>query len=145
MDRKVDVRRVVVGGLIAGLVVNLGELAVNVWIFGAAWAEVLAGMGLRFDGPALVLWGFGSFVLGIVGVWIYAATTPRYGPGPKTALRAGVAVWAISFLFPSAGFLGTGAMPGGLLLIGLLTGLVEVCLGVYLGSWLYREGDLAEA
>ena len=144
MDR-VHLPRVIVGGLIAGLIVNLGELAANVWILGSRWREVLSGMGLTVDTAALVLWGSGSFVLGIVGVWIYAATSPRYGPGPRTALRAGIAVWAIAFLFPTAGFLGMGAFPRDLIVIGLLTGLVEVCLGTYVGAWLYREGDLAEA
>jgi len=145
MDRKVHLGRVIVGGLIAGLIVNLGELAVNVWLFGAAWREVLTGMGLHIDVAAMVLWGSGSFVLGIVGVWIYAATSARYGPGPKTALRAAVAVWAVAFLVPSVGFLATRPFPPGLVVSTLLTGLVEVCVGVYLGAWLYREGDLAEA
>ncbi len=145
MDRKVHLPRVIVGGLIAGLIVNLGELAVNVWIFGSSWKEVLEGMGLAVDTPALVLWGAGSFVLGIVGVWIYVASSARYGPGAGTALRAGVAVWAIAFVVPTAGFLAIGAFPRGLIVIAVLSGLVEVCLGVYVGAWLYREGDLAEA
>ena len=145
MDGSVDVRRVVVGGLIAGLVVNLGELAVNVWVFGNTWTQVFARMGVALDVPALVLWGSGSFVLGIVGVWIYAAAGARYGPGPGTAMRAGVAVWAVAFLFPTAGFLGMRIMPRWLLGIDLVAGLIEVCLGVYVGAWLYREGDLAEA
>jgi len=145
MVKNVHLGRVIFGGLIAGFVVNLGELAVNVWLLGDAWTEVLAAMGLEFDVPALVLWGSGSFVLGIVGVWIYAAISARYGPGPKTALRAGVAVWAAAFLVPSVGFLATRPFPPGLVVSTLLTGLVEVCLGVYLGSWLYREGELAEA
>jgi hypothetical protein len=145
MDRQVYLPRVVVGGLIAGLIVNLGELAVNVWIFGSDWKAVLAGMGLAVDVPALVLWGAGSFVLGIVGVWIYVAISTRYGPGAGTAIRAGLAVWAIAFLVPTAGFLAMGAFPRGLIAIGLASGLVEVCLGVYFGAWLYREGDLAEA
>jgi hypothetical protein len=145
MVRQVYLPRVVVGGLIAGFVVNLGELAVNVWIFGSRWREALAGLGLDVDAPALVLWGAGSFVLGIVGVWIYAATSARYGPGPWTALRAGVAAWAAAFLCPSVGLLGMGVFPRDLLLVSLAAGLVAVCLGVYLGAWLYREGDLAEA
>lgn len=145
MARNVHLGRVLFGGLVAGLVVNLGELAVNVWLLGDAWADALGGLGLTFDAPALILWGVGSFILGIVGVWIYAATSARYGPGPRTALRAGVAVWAASFLVPSVGFLATGPLPTGLVWSTLLTGLVEVCLGVYVGSWLYREGELAEA
>lgn len=144
MDRQVHLPRVVVGGLIAGLIVNLGELAVNVWMLGGAWKEALAGLGLAVDVPALVLWGSGSFVLGIVGVWIYAASSARYGPGPATAMRAALAVWAAAFLVPTVGFFGTGVFPRGLIAIALLAGLVEVAIGVYVGSWLYREGDLAE-
>lgn len=145
MDRHTHLPRVLVGGLIAGLIVNLGELAVNVWLLGGEWSIVLRGMGLSVDPAALVLWGTGSFVIGIVGVWIYAASSARYGPGPSTALRAGVAVWAIAFLVPTVGFLGMGTIPRSLIAIGLVTGLIEVCLGTYVGSWLYREGELAEA
>jgi len=145
MDRKTHLPRLLVGGLIAGLIVNLGELAVNVWVLGSHWNIVLRGMGVTVDPAALVLWGIGSFVIGFVGVWIYAASSTRYGPGPRTALRAGLAVWAIAFLVPTVGFMGMGNIPRWLIGIGLLTGLIEVCLGTYIGSWLYREGELAEA
>lgn len=145
MDKHVDMGRVIVGGLVAGLIVNLGELAVNVWLLGDAWSAALAGLGLSFDTASLILWGAGSFVLGIVGVWIYASAGARYGPGPVTALRAGAAVWAAAFLFPSIGLLGAGPFPRGLVAIALAWGLVEVCLAVYMGSWLYREGELAGA
>lgn len=145
MNRRIHLGRVVVGGLIAGLIVNLGELAVNVWWLGDAWTDALAGLGFGVDTGSLVLWGGGSFLLGIVGVWIYAAISASYGPGPLTALRAGAAVWAVAFVFPSIGFLGVGTFPRGLIAIALTWGLIEVCLAVYMGSWMYREGELAEA
>jgi len=140
----INVPRMVVSGLVAGFILNLGELAVNVWLLGDAWTAVLAQLGLQVDWTSGALWGLGSFVVGIVAVWIYAAIRPRYGPGAMTALRAGVAVWAITYLYAMIGLAGTVAMPAWLLLAGLGWGLVEVALAVYVGAWLYREGELAE-
>jgi len=141
----ISVPRLVLSGLVAGLIINLGELAVNVWLLGDRWAAVLAGIGIHLDMPALVLWGTGSFVVGIVGVWIYAAIRPRYAPGGTTALRAALAVWAVTYLYMMIGLLGTPLVPKGLLLGSVIWGLVEMALAVYVGAWLYREGELADS
>jgi len=140
----INVPRVIVSGLVAGLVLDLGELAVNVGLLGDAWTAVLAQLGLRLDWMAMALWGLGSFIVGIVGMWIYAAIRPRYSPGAMTALRAAVAVWAVTYLYAMIGLLGTVALPMWLLFAGLGWGLVEMALAIYVGSWLYREGGLAE-
>lgn len=139
----INVPRLVLSGLVAGFVINLGELAVNVWIFGDLWAEALAPFGVTLDVPALVLWGVGSFILGIVGVWIYAAIRPCYSAGAGTALRAALAMWAVTYLYVVIGLLGTGTMPRGLLLGALVWGLVEMGAAMYVGAWLYRSGELA--
>lgn len=137
--------RLVFSGLVAGFVINLGELAVNVWVLGDAWAEALSGFGISLDLPSLLLWGIGSFILGIVGMWIYVAIRPTYTAGAKTAVRAGVALWAVTYLYVIIGLLGTVTMPKGLLLLALAWGLVEMVLAVYVGAWLYRSGELVEA
>jgi len=140
----INVPRVVVSGLVAGLVLDLGELAVNVGLLGDAWTAVLAQLGLRLHWTAMVLWGLGSFIVGIVGIWIYAAIRPRYSPGAMTALRAAVAVWAVTYLYAMIGLLGTVALPMWLLFAGLGCGLVEMALAICVGAWLYREGEPAE-
>lgn len=139
----ISVPRLVLSGLVAGFVINLGELAVNVWLLGDSWAAALAGIGIQLDVPALALWGVGSFVVGIVGVWIYVAIRPRYSPGGATALRAGLALWAVTYLYAAIGFMGSGVLPRGLVLGATAWGLVEMALAVYVGAWLYREGELA--
>jgi len=141
----ISVPRLVLSGLVAGFVINLGELAVNVWALGDAWTEALSGFGISMDLPALILWGIGSFILGIVGMWIYVAIRPSYSAGTKTAVRAGVALWAATYLYVVIGLMGTVTMPKGLLLAALVWGLVEMVLAVYVGAWLYRSGELAEA
>src|ERR1022692_4260888 len=42
---------------------------------------------------AFNVWGFAA---GIIAVWLYAAMRPRFGPGPRTAIRAGAAVWLLA-------------------------------------------------
>ena len=140
----INVPRMVLSGLVAGLVLNLGELAVNVWLLGDAWTVLLAQLGLQVDWTAMAMWGLGSFVVGIVGIWIYAAIRPRYGPGGRTALRAAVAVWSVTYLWAMIGLTGTVAIPAWLLFGGLGWGLLEMAVAIYVGAWLYREGELAE-
>lgn len=139
----VSVPRTILGGLVAGLVMNLGELAVNVWLLGDVWSGALAGLGISVGVEDLLLWGLGSFLVGIVGVWIYAAISTRYGPGSRTALRAGFAVWVVTFAYAGIGMMGISTLPAWLLPVCLVWGLVEVEVAVYLGAWLYREGELA--
>jgi hypothetical protein len=135
--------RLILSGLVAGFIINLGELAVNVWLLGNAWAEALAAFGIRLGFTALVLWGVGSFVVGIVGVWIYVAIRPRYSPGGATAMRAALALWAVTYLYAAIGALGTSLFPRGLVVAATAWGLVEMAVAVYVGAWLYREGELA--
>jgi len=139
----ISVPRMILGGLVAGFVINLGELAVNVWWLGDAWADVLTTLGLQATARDVVIWGLGAFVIGIVGVWIYAAATPRYGPGWRTALRAGFALWLAVFVYAGIAMYWMDAVSGWMTAVAVIWGLIEVEVGVYLGAWLYREGELA--
>jgi hypothetical protein len=82
-----------------------------------------------------------TFVVGIAAVWLYAAIRPRFGPGPRTAICAGLAVWVFAHLW-SGVYLGCG-FPGlitpRLAWVPVVWGLVEAPLGTLAGAWLYRE------
>lgn len=139
----INVPRLVLGGLVAGFIINLGELAVNVWLLGDAWTAALAPLGISVDAPAMAIWGLASFILGTVGVWIYAAIRPCYPSGTPSALRAGGALWAATYLYAAVGAAGTLDLPAALVLGSLLWGFVEMLVAVYVGAWLYRSGELA--
>jgi hypothetical protein len=47
------------------------------------------------------------------------------------------------FGYAGMGMLWMNAFPGWLVVVAMIWGLVEVELAVYLGAWLYREGELA--
>lgn len=135
--------RILAGGLLAGLVINLGELFMNVWLLGDRWIAALGDVGLEISWPAAAFWGVGGFVAGVVGIWLYAAIRPRYGVGAGSSLRAGAAIWCLVFLYPSIGFLGSGPFPRSLILIALGWGFVEIMLAMALGSYFYADRHLA--
>src|SRR5437667_4515115 len=46
---------------------------------------------------AIGVFVIGGFVLGVLLVWLYAAIRPRFGPGPKTSLIAGLVLWFLAY------------------------------------------------
>ena len=76
--------RIVLGGLVAGVAINLSHFLLNALVKVEASAAV---------SDHTVLWILYGLVVGVVGVWIYAAIQPRFSAGLRTAIIAGVATW----------------------------------------------------
>ena len=132
--------RVVLGGLLAGLVINVGEFIFNAWLFAAEMEAALARLNVPpVGGSAIAIFTVLVFALGIATVWLYAAIRPRFGAGVSTALCAGATVWFLAYLYPTIGFMVMGLFPMRLLSIGLVWGLVELLIGAVAGAWLYHE------
>lgn len=137
----INTTKVIVGGLVAGLIINISEFILNVPVLGAELETALKAMNLPPVGGGAIAWFvFASFVLGVMLVWLYAAIRPRYGPGPKTAICAGVTVWFLAYFWSSTAMLAMGLFPGRLIVIGLAWGLVELVIAAIAGAWLYTEG-----
>jgi hypothetical protein len=138
--------RVVLGGLLAGLVIVIGEFLFNEVLVGQQMSAAIAALNLPpVAGHAYVYFLLLGFGLGIVAVWLYAASRPRYGVGPKTALCAGLAVWSLAYAYPSLGMMVMGLFPTSILQWGLLWGLIEIPLATIAGAWVYREEAFAGA
>jgi hypothetical protein len=140
---RINWTRVAVGGLLAGLVMNVSEAALHGGALGADAEALFKSYNVPLT-PApinLVALIVMTFVLGIAAVWLYAAIRPRFGPGPRTAISAGLAVWVFAHLW-SGVYLGCG-FPGlitpRLAWVPVAWGLVEAPLGTLAGAWLYRE------
>jgi hypothetical protein len=133
--------RIVMGGLAAGLVINVSEGILNAVVLADDWARIMAGMNkpAEFSGGQIVLFNVMGFMLGIAMVWLYAAIRPRYGAGPKTAICAGCATWTLAALLPSIGQVAMDLFPSGLIAFALLWALVEMIVAGLVGGWIYRE------
>src|SRR6266446_9942047 len=136
---KINWTRVILGGLVAGVIINVFESVLNGVIFAKDMEAAIRALGRQMGGGALVMFTVWGFLVGIFAVWLYAAIRPRYGAGPKTAACAGAAVWGLGYLLASVTPLALKLFPTRLMVIGLAVGIVEVLAGTLVGAWLYRE------
>ncbi len=137
--------RVIGGGLLAGLVMNISEFVLHAIVLKSDGEQLMADwnkMGFKIEqDPKMlaILMGI-TFVLGILAVWTYAAIRPRFGAGPKTALIAGLAVWAMSYLYAGVYvYAGIVILPMKLTWCPVLWSLIEVPVATMVGAWLYKE------
>jgi hypothetical protein len=143
---RINIGRVVLGGLVAGLVINASEFVLNMLVVGDQMNAAVQRLNLPpVGGRAIVGFTVGGFVLGIALIWVYAAIRPRFGPGPRTALIAGAAVYFLAYLYPGYGLELMSIFPTRLMMISLLWGLVEVLVAAVAGAALYQESSPAAA
>jgi len=137
---KINSGRVLLGGLLAGVVLNAGETVLNVVVAGQAMETALASRNLPpVGGPAIGGFVVITFLLGILTVWLYAAIRPRFGPGPGTAVIAALVVWFFAYVHQSAAMVLMGILPGKIVVLGTVWGLVEIVVASIAGAWVYRE------
>ncbi len=137
---RIDVGRVILGGLLAGLIINLSEMVLGLAVMAESWELALRELGMaQPGGGTIAVYLVVGFLLGIITVWIYAAMRPRFGPGPKTAVLAGLVVWLLAYAWRLLDIGLTGLFDPGLLVLPAAWGLVEVVIAALAGGWLYRE------
>ena len=136
----INMTRVLLGGLLAGVVINVSEFVLNSVVLGADMQAALARLSLPMPSPnAIAVFLVMGFVLGIVTVWLYAAMRPRLEPGANAAACAGALVWFLAYCWGSIGFVVLGIFPLRMIVIGMVWGLFELVLAAVAGAWLYRE------
>ncbi len=141
---KIDFGRMILGGLVAGLVMNVGEFVLNELILAEQWAAFMTDAGMSaFGAGQVVAFVIITFLYGIAVVWIYAAIRPRFGAGPKTAVIAGLTLWAVAWLLIGAAFAAGGMVPIGLTVVTIVWGLFEAPIAALAGAWLYQEREAA--
>lgn len=140
---KINWTRVLLGGLLAGVIINAIEFFTNGVVLARDWEATMKALGRTMTPGALVVFVIWGFLVGISAIWLYAAARPRFGPGAKTAALTGFAFWVFAYALPTLGNLALGLFPKRLLVIGVLVGLVEVILASVAGAWLYKEGPSA--
>lgn len=136
---KINWGRVLLGGLVAGLVINLVEYVFNTYVMAAQNDAAMKALGVTLPPNAIPLFVLNGFLLGIAAIWLYAAARPRYGASAETAAITAVGVWVIGYALPNFGFGASGIFPVRLLCIASLVGLVEIIVASIAGAALYKE------
>jgi hypothetical protein len=136
---KTNITRVLLGGLLAGLILNIFEYVLNGVVFASQWDAFEKLLGRQMRPGAIPFFIISSFVAGVGVVWLYAVARPRLGPGAKTAALTGAAYWFFAYAIPSANHVATNLVPGRLTVTVTLILLVGVLLASVCGAWLYKE------
>ena len=137
---KINLQKVVAGGLVAGLVLNVFDFLVyGLWLKNDMNAAMVA-----LNKPAIttnmILWFvFLDFLFGIWLVWLYAAIRPRFGAGPKTAVTAGLAMWVLFGLLHTLSEAPMGLFPQRLMVISTIATLIYWPIAAAAGAKFYTE------
>jgi hypothetical protein len=139
----INTQKVVIGGLVAGVVMNAIDFVTNTYILGermkAATEAFKPGLSDQMmSGNTIVMYIIMDFILGIALVWTYAAIRPRFGPGIKTATYAALLFWILAGIFLS-GYMHMGMMSSGLWWTFAFIGLVNFLLSAWAGAKFYTE------
>ena len=132
-------RRVLLGGLLAGVIINVFEIVWSGMVLGKQWRAAMSALGHQLPSAAVWIFALEALAMGIAAVWLYAALRPRFGPGPKTAVLSGFGYWVVGYALPTVGIGQTGLFPVRLLAMTHLGGLVEIIAASVAGAWLYKE------
>ncbi len=136
----INLGRVLLGGLLAGLVLNIGEFLLNEVVLAKQMQEAFERFNVAPPGGSFIAVAVGlTFILGIIVVLLYALIRPRLGPGVKTAIIAGLLMWFGIYFYTGIlnGMLF--AVPFNTILIAMVWGVVEYVIGAIAGAWAYKE------
>jgi hypothetical protein len=137
----INAGRVLLGGLAAGLIVNVSEYVLNEVVLKADWEAAMSALGrpTTTSGNQIALFVFMSFAIGIASVWLYAAIRPRFGAGLKTAAIAGAFLWFAGYLLAFIPPIAFGFFTARIICISLTWGFFEVMIATVAGAKLYSE------
>lgn len=138
---KINLGRVILGGIVAGIVADILAFFVDGILLAPRWADGMKNLGRgEFTSNQLLWFNLIGIASGIVLIWVYAAIRPRLGPGPKTAICAGLVVWLLGAALPNLSFMWIGGLFSRHLTVYTTAGaLVEILIGALAGAALYRE------
>ena len=136
---KINWGRVVLGGLLAGVVLNVYDWLLNGVILMNDWNAALQALGKGQMGGSMGVWFVVcDLLIGVWTLWLYAAIRPRYRAGPKTALCAGLGGWVLIGLINTISTEAMGMMPANLLHWNLIASLVMYPVAALAGAALYQ-------
>ena len=137
---RINIGRVILGGIVAGIVANAGDFVINTYLIPDDMTQLAQRLGLdkaQVDG-SMATWIVVDFAWGLLLAFTYAAIRPRFGPGPATACVAGL----ILFLGVTAvliGFLAMGIFAQDAFMRSAGLSLVVTLAASVAGAAVYKE------
>ena len=144
---KINLNKVLMGGVIAGIVLIVLDFLNQAYLLGPKSAAEMdafkpGSSAAMQSGNGMVMFFVFDILMGIILVWLYAAMRPRFGPGAATAVKAVIPVWIFSGIAYYA-WVGLGMMSSGLWISYALAELVIMIIAACAGAKFYAEEGTA--
>ena len=138
INEKINKRRLVLCGLLSGLILNAGETYLNGPMLADRWSETMQALNLEPVGPIAVLYFFVmNFLLGIGLIWIYLIYSVKYGRGYRSVLYAAVTVWFLVWVWTYMANWVLKMYSASIVIPSIIWGFFEVSLAAIAGSFIY--------
>lgn len=136
----INLGRVILGGFVAGIIIDVFEFFLNGVLLADQWPGVMASINRPAIGMhEVILFNIIGLIEGVVAVWTYAAIRPRFGAGVKTAIYAGGLTWVTAYALATTTPVIMGVFPLRMACVMVAVGLVEIVVATIAGAWLYKE------
>lgn len=137
-----NTKKVLVGGLVAAVVCTVIDMVIYGFLLKADMDANMVRLGLdpavSTNASGIALWLTTEIVFGLLLVWTYAAMRPRFGPGVKTAMYAGMIPWLV-IVIVYAGLTQGGMQPASIFWKAIVFGFVSIMAGAVAGAAVYQE------
>lgn len=141
---KINYGRVILGGIVGGIVAATIEWFFNGVLLGPLWDDAMKSLNRPnvFPGPAFTIALYLMIIAGgVLVIWLYAAIRPRFGAGVRTAILAGLVGWFLSTPLSNLENFVNGLFGARLMLYDTLIGLISAVTGTVIGAALYKETE----
>jgi hypothetical protein len=143
MTTQIRIGRMLISGLVAGLVLNIGEAALHAGILGDATTAAYTALNRTIVPNPINLTSLivVTFLQGIVVAWLYAMVRPRFSSPFMAAACVGLVAWVLSSVY-SAVYLHSGLsgiFPANIVWVPVAWELIEYPLAVLAAAAVYRE------
>jgi len=138
---KIDIGRVILGGIVAGIIIDIFEYVLNGIILATDWNTLTTAHNLPMMGMnEIIVFNLMGPVFGIAAVWTYAAMRPRFGAGPRTAVHAALLIWVVGYVLADVFSMLIGLFTISMFVTLVAVGLVEIVVATLAGAYFYKEG-----
>lgn len=138
--KNINLGRVLIGGLVTGLVLNIFEFLLNGLVLSSQMESDMKRMNLTPPGGVFVAYAVGmTFIFGIIAILLYALIRSRLGPGPRTAVLTALILWFGIYAYAGVINMMLIMIPAKVILFILAWGVVEYSVAILIGAAIYKE------
>jgi len=145
--KKINIGRMLIGGVVAGVLLFLADGFIHEKLLHEHWMAAMRTAGRSVEaeshGADMVYFAVFELLRGLALAWVYAVIRSHFGPGPKTAIIAALAVWAIMFALPFISDVPLGFYSANMLVMWALYELIATVVAGLAAGALYKDAATA--